>query len=122
MNNNKREMKMDGAVYNVNLSFNSLYKKYKLYGTFNLNNEFLVYKENQDTFGHKIKLYRENNKWFEWSTSWRNKINYEVPNNVKFFDVSKYNKLYLFSNEYFCEWNIYAKNGIILKNEVMNIY
>lgn len=149
-NNNNREMRLFGSminiipflIYIIMLPFNlmstlvllsdyDLIESYKLYGTFNLSGEFMLYKEHQghrnfkifeSKFSHKVKLYRKD-KWFKWfkcSNSWKYKINYKIVENVKFISASKYDKLYLFSNNYYIhEWNIHTKKSIMFKNEVM---
>jgi hypothetical protein len=143
--NNNQEMELVGSVFNfykivnqsinqalsfdlkLSESYNKSRKTYKLYCTFDLNNEFIVYKHNHDRevsdniFGHKIKLYRycKNGKLAKLFNfiSWRNKINYNVLENVKFIEISKYDKLYLLANKYICEWNIQTKEiCIIFKN------
>ena len=98
-----------------------------VYCTFNLKGEFILYSEAyvHSAFGyHKIiwiySTQTKNNKW-------ECKRFYEIPEDYELISISKYDKVYLFSNDYICEWNINTEKRIKIfvinkdKNKVINI-
>src|SRR5688572_6976798 len=81
---------------------------------FNLNGEFILYSEvddqlNFDSTDNKIlwvySTQTENNKW-------KCKRIYKIPEDFELISISKYDKLNLFSNNYFYEWNILTEKCI----------
>ena len=73
--------------------------------TFNLKNEFILYSEGDSDFNNDYKkitwIYSTQTK-DEWSC----KGLYKIPDDFKLISISKYGKIYLFSNNYFYEWDI----------------
>src|SRR5436309_233429 len=86
--------------------------------TFNLKGEFILYTEaDVDTNNYDKKIVwiystqLENNKW-------KCKRIYKLPEDFKLIGISKYDKLYLFSNHRFYEWNMLTEKSIrILTNK-----
>ena len=66
------------------------------------------------------ELNKENNKW-EYERF------YEIPEDYELISISKYDKVYLFSNDYIYEWNINTEKSVKIfgnnkdKNKVINI-
>ncbi|RGB43102.1 hypothetical protein C1646_809525, partial [Rhizophagus diaphanus] len=83
------------------------------YFTFNLKGEFILY---SSVHSHRIiwiySTQTKNNKW-------ECKRFYKIPKYYKLISISKYDKVYLFSNDYnllsndyICEWNINTEKGV----------
>ena len=96
-----------------------------LYCTFNLKGEFILYSSLNFQYGyHKIiwiySTQTKNNKW-------ECKRFYRIPEDYELISISKYDKVYLFSNDYIYEWNINTERGVKIfdnnkdKNKVINI-
>ncbi|RGB44239.1 hypothetical protein C1646_748964 [Rhizophagus diaphanus] len=82
------------------------------YCTFNLKGEFILYSEfyTHSVFGlHKIiwiySTQTKNNKW-------KCKRFYRIPEDYELISISKYDKIYLVSNDYIYEWNINTEKGV----------
>ncbi|PKC58937.1 hypothetical protein RhiirA1_427327, partial [Rhizophagus irregularis] len=87
------------------------YTKY-CYCTFNLKGEFILYSEFyfNNTFGkHKIiwiySTQTKNNKW-------ECKKFYRIPEDYELISISKYDNVYLVSNDYIYEWNINTEKSV----------
>ncbi|EXX66834.1 hypothetical protein GLOIN_2v75200 [Rhizophagus irregularis DAOM 181602=DAOM 197198] len=85
----------------------SFYRKVRsMYCTFNLKGEFILYSL---VYEHKIiwiySTQTKNNKW-------ECKRFYEIPKDYGLISISKYDKVYLFSNDYICEWNINTEKSV----------
>ncbi|UZO06889.1 uncharacterized protein OCT59_027194 [Rhizophagus irregularis] len=81
------------------------YRRYYLYYcTFNLKGEFILYGEVYAVSGkHKIiYIYSTQTK----NNKWEYKRFYEIPEDYELISISKYDKVYLFSNNHIYEWNI----------------
>ncbi|PKY17651.1 hypothetical protein RhiirB3_468091 [Rhizophagus irregularis] len=97
--NNDQQIKLDcefGDYYN--------------YCTFNLKNELILYNNfNRDYVMRKIILIystrTKNNKW-------KCKKLCEIPEDIEFISISKYDKLYLFSNNSIYEWDLFTEKSI----------
>ncbi|UZO23571.1 uncharacterized protein OCT59_015904 [Rhizophagus irregularis] len=81
-----------------------------LYCTFNLKGEFILYSIVTTYFGyHKIiwiySTQTKNNKW-------ECKRFYRISKDYYVISISKYDKVYLFSNDYICEWNINTEKRV----------
>ncbi|CAB4435065.1 unnamed protein product [Rhizophagus irregularis] len=113
---------MDNKDKKIALSFDR--KVYPYYCTFNLKGEFILYGEVSFVEKRKIiwiySTQTKNNKW-------ECKRFYEIPKDYEIISISKYDKVYLFSNvsnDYICEWNInteksvkiFDNNTIIIRN------
>ncbi|PKY24807.1 hypothetical protein RhiirB3_413385, partial [Rhizophagus irregularis] len=80
------------------------------YCTFNLKGELILYSLVDSYFGeHKIiwiySTQTKNNKW-------ECKKFYRIPEDYELISISKYDKVYLFSNDYIYEWNINTERGV----------
>ncbi|RGB39334.1 hypothetical protein C1646_812042 [Rhizophagus diaphanus] len=82
--------------------------------TFNLNGEFILYNNwnvHSESFHKEYKIIwiystrSKNNKWIC-------KRIYEIPEYFEFIKMSKYDKLYLFSNNSIYEWDLDTEKGI----------
>ncbi len=103
--NNKKEIKLEFKNYNED---NENYCRYCI---FNLKGEFILY-----TTTKMIWIYSTTK-----NSKWKCKKVYEIPEDVKFISLSKYDKLFLYSNNYICEWNIPTeKSTRIIYNEDYN--
>ncbi|PKC02120.1 hypothetical protein RhiirA5_425702, partial [Rhizophagus irregularis] len=92
------------------------YTKY-CYCTFNLNGEFILYSEFyfNNTFGkHKIiwiySTQTKNNKW-------ECKKFYRIPEDYELISISKYDNVYLVSNDYIYEWNINTEKSVKISDK-----
>jgi hypothetical protein len=91
---------------------------------FNLEGEFILYSNLINYEFHKIiwiySTQTKNNKW-------ECKRFYMIPENYELISISKYDKVYLSSNDYIYEWNINTERSVIIfdnnkdKNKVINI-
>ena len=93
--------------------------------TFNLKNDFILCGNVYDKNG--MKNINKNNDHYIWTYStqteiWMCKGIYKIPRDFELISISKYDKLYLLSNNYLYEWNILTENTIrgILVNEEEN--
>ena len=116
---------MNNKDKKIALSFGNYAAKYC---TFNLKGEFILYSDFyvHRSFGnHKIiwiySTQTKNNKW-------ECKRFYRIPEVYELISISKYDdKVYLFSNDYICEWNINTERSVKIfvnnkdKNKVINI-
>ncbi|POG71445.1 hypothetical protein GLOIN_2v1794049 [Rhizophagus irregularis DAOM 181602=DAOM 197198] len=73
------------------------------YCTFNLNGEFILY----GRFDRIIFIYSTRTK----NNKWNCKRMYKKQNNFKFISISKYNKLYSFSNNSIYEYNLITEKS-----------
>ncbi|POG58780.1 hypothetical protein GLOIN_2v1727824, partial [Rhizophagus irregularis DAOM 181602=DAOM 197198] len=84
-------------------------KHYHYYCTFNLKGEFILYGNDSLVSERKIiwiySTQTKNNKW-------ECKRFYEIPKDYELIGISKYDKVYLFSNDYIYEWNINTERGV----------
>src|SRR2546430_208637 len=82
------------------------------YCTFNLDGEFLLYSEVDNNFNSYDKkivwIYSAPTKYDKWTC----KRIYKIPEAFELISISKYDKLYLFSNHYFYEWNIITEKCV----------
>jgi len=87
------------------------------YCTFNLKDEFILYDKSQDV----IWIYSTQTK----NNKWTCKKIYEIPEGIELISISKYDKLYLSSNDYIYEWDILTEKSIRIfennENKVINI-
>ncbi|PKK68605.1 hypothetical protein RhiirC2_867185 [Rhizophagus irregularis] len=88
----------------ITLSFYKCIKS--MYCTFNLKGEFILYSK---VYEYKIiwiySTQTKNNKW-------ECKRFYVIPEDYELISISKYDKVYLFSNDYICEWNINTEKRV----------
>ena len=78
----------------ISLEFNN----YCDYCTFNLKGEFILHDSR-----HKIVwIYSTQTK----NNKWKCKRLYEIPGDAKLISISKYDKLFVYSNNSIYEWNI----------------
>ncbi|RGB43425.1 hypothetical protein C1646_749819, partial [Rhizophagus diaphanus] len=105
---------MNNKYKNIALDLNiSRYCQEYYYYTFNLKGEFILYsvvkKYNSDIGKHKIiwiySTQTKNNKW-------ECKRFYRIPEDYELISISKYDKVYLYSNDYIYEWNINTERGV----------
>ena len=106
---------MNNKDIKIELSFNEVYARYC---TFNLKGEFILY----DLDG-TIRIYSTQTK----NNKWECKRFYRIPEDYELISISKYDKVYLVSNDYIYEWNINTERGVKIfgnnkdKNKVINI-
>ncbi|RGB28699.1 hypothetical protein C1646_767526, partial [Rhizophagus diaphanus] len=83
---------------------------YPKYCTFNLKGEFILYSvvRNYDIKHKIICIYSTQTK----NNKWECKRFYEIPEDYELISISKYDKVYLFSNDYIYEWNINTERGV----------
>jgi hypothetical protein len=105
--NNHKKIESDLCVYS-NKYYNC---------TFNLKGEFIFYNNIFDIHGTNHKMI-----WIYSTQKWKCKGIYKIPNDFELISISKYDKLYLFSNNNnIYEWNILTGKGIkILSNVFSN--
>src|SRR5437763_10246070 len=83
------------------------------YYTFNLKGDFVFYKRFEN--GEKIIQIHSTQ---DDSGKWMCKNAFKIPNNYELISISKYDKLYLFSNNYIYEWNFHTEKVLsIFVNE-----
>ncbi|PKK55752.1 hypothetical protein RhiirC2_801597, partial [Rhizophagus irregularis] len=117
----------------IALSFDR--KVYPYTCTFNLKGEFILYGRVSFVSERKmIWIYSTQTK----NDKWECKRFYEIPKDYEIISISKYDKVYLFSNvsnDYICEWNINTEKSVkifdnntiitrnigIFSNEMFNI-
>ena len=109
------------------------------YCTFNLNGEFILSSKldnNKDADGQGYRKLRFNSYdtkivWIystksKHTNKWMCKSIYKIPENFELMSISKYDKFYLFSNQYFYEWNMLTEKSTRIytnkKNEVILYY
>jgi hypothetical protein len=98
MNNHQIELDCDIGEYNS-------------YCTFNLKGEFILYSRNDDNLIFVYSTQTINNKW-------KCKRIYKIPKDFDLISISKYDKIYLFSNNSIFEWNLITEKSIkIFDNE-----
>jgi hypothetical protein len=98
---------------------------YAEYCTFNLKGEFILYGtiEIHSKIHKTIWIYSTQTK----NNKWECKRFYKIPENYELISISKYDKVYLSSNDYIYEWNINTERSVIIfdnnkdKNKVINI-
>ena len=92
-------------INKINLELLDTSHCHPCYCAFNLKGEFILYSEVDNDFNNCDKkiiwIYSTQTK-----NEWLCKGIYKIPNNFELISISKYDKLYLFSNNYFYEWNI----------------
>src|SRR5207248_2745559 len=113
MNNNEK----------INLRFNKLHDCFNC--AFTLQGDFILYSKVYN--GKKaikiIWVYSTQTK----DNNWTCKGIYKIPFDVRLISISKYDKLYLFSNHYFYQWDIVTGKSLRLienindESEVTNI-
>jgi hypothetical protein len=81
------------------------YRDY-VYCTFNINRELILYGSNHTVFIYSTQT--DNNKW----NCKRVYRLFKDPEDFIFISISKYNKLYLFSNNSIYEWNLDTEESI----------
>ncbi|CAB4431368.1 unnamed protein product [Rhizophagus irregularis] len=111
---------MNNKDIKITLSFDE--KVYQLYCTFNLRGEFILYSvASNSIINEKYKIiwiystHTKNNKW-------ECKRFYEILKDYELISISKYDKVYLFSNDCICEWDINTEKSvkIFVNNEDKN--
>jgi len=116
LNNNNQEFYLYFSILNLRLD----------YCTFNLKGEFILYSEvkGKSTFGSQkiIWIYSTQTK----NNKWECKRFYRIPEDYELINISKYDKVYLCSNDYIYEWNIITEKSVKIfgnkdKNKVINI-
>jgi WD40 repeat protein len=109
MNNQGNKIELDLYPY-------SDYHYRPYYCTFNLKREFILYSEADDDKDYDKKII-----WIYSTQSqnkWACKGIYKIPDNFELISISKYDKLYLYSNNYLYEWDIFTEKSIkIFANE-----
>src|SRR3954451_3725510 len=118
---------MDNLNEQIELYFNR--GLYPYYCTFNLKNEFIlcgkVY-DKDEISKNNINMNDKNIDRYIWTYStqtvnnkWMCKGIYKIPRGFELISISKYDKLYLLSDNYIHEWNILNRNmtRIIYANE-----
>ncbi|PKY55641.1 hypothetical protein RhiirA4_548838 [Rhizophagus irregularis] len=105
---------MNNKDIKITLSFDE--KVYQLYCTFNLRGEFILYSvASNSIINEKYKIiwiystHTKNNKW-------ECKRFYEILKDYELISISKYDKVYLFSNDCICEWDINTEKNIQFYN------
>ncbi|RGB26569.1 hypothetical protein C1646_820311, partial [Rhizophagus diaphanus] len=93
---------MNNKVKKITLNFETIWA---YYCTFNLKGEFIKYSEFDDKTIWIYSTQTKNNKW-------ECRRLYRIPENYELISISKYNKVYLFSNDYIYEWNINTERGV----------
>ncbi|PKC58698.1 hypothetical protein RhiirA1_470586 [Rhizophagus irregularis] len=78
------------------------------YCTFNLKGEFILYSDCQSNYQKIIWIYSTQTK----NNKWECKRFYRIPENYELISISKYDKVYLFSNDYIYEWNINTERNV----------
>ncbi|PKK61831.1 hypothetical protein RhiirC2_815988 [Rhizophagus irregularis] len=99
---------MNNKDKKIALSFDK--NVHPLYCTFNLIGEFILYSVVNTYFeDYKIiwiySTQTKNNKW-------ECKRFYKIPEDYEIISISKFDKVYLFSNDYICEWNINTEKSV----------
>ncbi|GBB98779.1 hypothetical protein RclHR1_03320005 [Rhizophagus clarus] len=94
MLNNRQDIKLDCDYPHFNYG----------YSTFNLEGEFILYEINNNI----IFIYSTQNK----NNKWKCKKMYKIPESFELIGISKYNKLYLFSNNSIYEYNFITEKSI----------
>src|SRR3954451_11662937 len=90
------------------------YRYRPYYCTFNLKGEFILYSELDSDFkNHDKKIIWVYSTQTE-SNEWKCKGIYKIPDDFELISISKYDKFYLFSNNYFYEWDIRTETSIRL--------
>src|SRR6266498_1933754 len=93
--------------------------------TFNLKGEFILYSVVSGSFDVQkiIWIYSTQTK----NNKWECKRFYRIPEDYELINMSKYDKVYLCSNDYIYEWNIITEKSVKIfgnkknKNKVINI-
>ncbi|PKK61445.1 hypothetical protein RhiirC2_760701, partial [Rhizophagus irregularis] len=86
---------MNNRNKNIALDF---YRPMHYYCTFNLEGEFIKI----------ICIYSTQTK----NNKWECMRFYEIPEDYELISISKYDKVYLFSNDHIYEWNINTERGV----------
>ncbi|PKY50524.1 hypothetical protein RhiirA4_406594 [Rhizophagus irregularis] len=91
----------------------------KYYCTFNLKGEFISYSDVSKASDDRI--FEEHKIIWIYSTQtknnkWECKRFYRIPEDYELISISKYDKVYLYSNDYIYEWNINAEKSFETKN------
>jgi hypothetical protein len=90
--------------HEINLEFEDDYYRYC---TFNLKGEFILYTIKRLTKRDIIWIYSTQTK----NNKWKCKKFYEIPRDVKLISISKYDKLFLYSNNSIYECNILTEKS-----------
>jgi len=93
--------------------------------TFNLKGEFILYSVVSGSFDVQkiIWIYSTQTK----NNKWECKRFYRIPEDYELINISKYDKVYLCSNDYIYEWNIITEKSVKIfyinkdKDKVINI-
>ena len=86
----------------IKLEFDNHYRCHDC--TFNLKGEFILYNLIDKKIIWIYSTQTKNNKW-------KCKKFYEIPKDVELISISKYDKLFLYSNNYIYEWNILTEKS-----------
>jgi hypothetical protein len=132
MNNKDKKITLNLDIVKVAL-FNQLID---CYCTFNLKGEFILYGKfcafdifrifgyiDSDIEQKVIWIYSTQTK----NNKWECKRFYKIPEDYELISISKYDKVYLFSNDYIYEWNINTEKSVKIffinkdKNKVISI-
>ncbi|PKC57212.1 hypothetical protein RhiirA1_446273 [Rhizophagus irregularis] len=96
---------MNNEDKKIALSFDKYVSPYYYYA-FNLKGEFILYNL---VAGYKIIwIYSTQTK----NDKWECKRFYRIPEDYELISISKYDKVYLFSNDYIYEWNINTEKSV----------
>jgi hypothetical protein len=95
----KQKFKLDCDGYD----FDDKYKYKHSYCIFNLKDEFILY----NGFSNIVYIYSTQTK----NNKWKCKRMYEIPEGFNLINISKYDKLYLFSNNSIYEWNLITEKS-----------
>ena len=95
--------------HEINLEFEDDYYRYC---TFNLKGEFIschtiIHSSNFDIKHEIIWKYSTQTK----NNKWKCKKLYEIPEDVELISISKYDKVFLYSNNSIYEWNILTEKS-----------
>ena len=113
---------------NVKTELDLLYPNHchPYYCTFNLKGEFILYSKIRvlyDQYHEIIWIYSTQTK----NNKWECKRFYRIPEDYELISISKYDNVYLVSNDYIYEWNINTEKSVKIfdnnkdKNKVINI-
>jgi hypothetical protein len=110
---------------NINQKIELYFCKYltSYYCVFNLKGEFILYSDINHSAGDNkiIWIYSTQSK----NNKWICKRIYMIPNDVDLLSISKYDKLYLISNDYIYELNILTEKStkiFVNKNKVIKLF
>lgn len=94
--------------------------EYHSHCTFNLKGEFILYGRNDDYDYNLVFVYSTQTK----NNEWKCKRIHKIPKDFDLISISKYDKIYFFSNNSIFEWNFITEKGIKIfgNDEEMKYY